>query len=82
VAERLSRQRATEDGSPAEIAGQISARDVTDEISHAGKERVLPVQEDESATAHEMVGWLQEVFTHRQAKTSILTDFTVCYKSA
>ena len=64
VAERLPWQRATEDSSPAENAGQISARNVAVKVPQVDEESVLPVQEDESPTAHKVVGSRHEVLAH------------------
>ena len=64
LVERLPRQRVTKDRSPASNAGQISKRNVTNKVPQTDQESVLPVQEDESPTAHKILGWIQTVLTH------------------
>jgi len=72
LVERLQGQRVTKDGSTAQNVWQISSRNVPDKVSQTDQELVLPVQEVESPTALKILGWLQTVLAHRQAKTAIL----------
>jgi len=58
LVERLQRQRVTKDSSTAQNAGQISTRNVPDKVPQTDQEPVLPVQEVESPTAHEILGWI------------------------